>query len=128
MLPILPRWKFVGGISPTASASRGEGGRFGCGTGHVTRDLIEVAGAAEAIGIEPSPVLIARAREQHSDVPGLKFQEGDAAITGIAARSIDLVVMHTLLCHAPAVEALLSEAARIIKPGGLIAVFDGDYG
>ena len=34
---------------------------FGCGTGHVTRDLIEVAGAAEAIGIEPSPVLI-RAR------------------------------------------------------------------
>ena len=100
---------------------------FGCGTGHVTRDLIEVAGAAEAIGIEPSPVLITRAREQHSDVPGLKFQEGDAAITGMAARSIDLVVMHTLLCHAPAVEALLSEAARIIKPGGLVAVFDGDY-
>ena len=45
----------------------------------------------------------------------------------MAAGSIDLVVMHTLLCHAPAVEALLSEAARIIKPGGLIAVFDGDY-
>jgi arsenite methyltransferase len=100
---------------------------FGCGTGHVTRDLIEVAGAAEAIGIESSPVMITRAREQHSDVPGLKFQEGDAAITGMAARSIDLVVMHTLLCHAPAVEALLSEAARILKPGGLLVVFDGDY-
>jgi len=100
---------------------------FGSGTGHVTRDLIEVAGAAEAIGIEPSAVLIARAREQHSDVPGLKFQEGDAEITGLAAGSIDLVVMHTLVCHAPAVEALLSEAARIIKPGGLVAVFDGDY-
>ncbi len=100
---------------------------FGCGTGHVTRDLIEIAGAAEAIGIEPSPVMIARAREQHSDVPGLKFQEGDAARTGMSARSIDLVVMHTLLCHAPAVEALLSEAARILKPGSLLAVFDGDY-
>jgi arsenite methyltransferase len=100
---------------------------FGSGTGHVTRDLIEVVGAAEAIGIEPSAVLIARAREQHSDVPGLKFQEGDAATTGMAAGSIDLVVMHTLVCHAPAVEALLSEAARIIKPGGLVAVFDGDY-
>jgi len=35
--------------------------------------------------------------------------------------------MHTLLCHAPAVEALLSEAARILKPGGFLAVFDGDY-
>src|SRR3974377_823172 len=82
---------------------------FGCGTGHVTRDLIEVAGAAEAVGIEPSPVMIPRAREQHPDVPGLKFQEGDAATTGMAARSVDLVVMHTLLCHAPTVEALLSE-------------------
>lgn len=100
---------------------------FGSGTGHVTRDLVAVAGAAEALGIEPSPVMIARARELFSDVPGLSFVQGDAAATGLPDESVDLVVMHTLLCHAPAAASILAEAARLLKPGGVAAVLDGDY-
>ena len=100
---------------------------FGSGTGHVTRDLIEVAGAAEALGLEPSPVMVQRARERHGDVPGLGFREGGAEETGLETDSVDLVVMHTLLCHAPASQALIAEAARIVKPGGQLAVLDGDY-
>jgi ubiquinone/menaquinone biosynthesis C-methylase UbiE len=100
---------------------------FGSGTGHITRELVEIAGAAEALGIELSPVMVERAREFHGSVRGLRFQEGDAAATDLDAISVDLVVMHTVLCHSPAAAALLGEAERILKPGGQVAIFDGDY-
>lgn len=107
--------------------SSAEAVEFGSGTGHVTRDIIEIAGAARALGIEPSSVMIQRARERHGDVPGLSFQEGNAEETGLEAASVDLVVMHTLLCHAPASQALIAEAQRVLRPGGQLAVLDGDY-
>ena len=100
---------------------------FGSGTGFVTRDLIEVSGAAEAIGIEPSPVLIERARTHHGTVAGLRFLEADATATGLEAGSADLVVMHTLLCHAPAAEAIVAEAMCILRPGARLTILDGDY-
>jgi ubiquinone/menaquinone biosynthesis C-methylase UbiE len=100
---------------------------FGSGTGHVTRDMIEVAGAAEALGIEPSRVMIERARSHYAAVPGLSFQVGGAEATGLSDCSVDLVVMHTLLCHAPQAGAIVAEAARILKPGAALAVLDGDY-
>ena len=100
---------------------------FGSGTGDVTRDLVDMAGAATAIGIEPGPVMVERAEARFAHRPDLSFRTGDAAETGIPDRSVDLVAMHTLLCHAPRYEAIVAEAFRILRPGGLVAVFDGDY-
>jgi len=37
------------------------------------------------------------------------------------------VVMHTLLSHVPDPMPLLKEAARILKPGGRLVVFDADH-
>ena len=100
---------------------------LGSGTGHVTRDLIEQVGAARAIGLETAPIMVDRAREIHADVPGLSFAVGDAKVTGLENGTVDLVVLHTLLCHVPGAENVISEACRILKPGGIVAVFDGDY-
>ncbi len=100
---------------------------LGSGTGHVTRDLIEHAGAARAIGLETAPIMVDRAREIHADVPGLSFDVGDAKATGLESATVDLVVLHTLLCHVPGPEDVVSEAYRILKAGGIVAVFDGDY-
>jgi len=100
---------------------------FGSGTGHVTRDLLDVAGAAEAIGIEPSPEMVVRARERHGEIAGLSFVEGNAAHTPVDDASVDLVVMHTLLCHVTDPAAMITEAWRILRDGGVLAVLDGDY-
>lgn len=100
---------------------------FGSGTGHVTRDLIEMAGAARALGIEPSEIMVTRAQDRHGGVGGLTFAVGDAADTGLSNDSADLVVMHTLLCHVTDLAGILDEAGRILRPGGLLAILDGDY-
>jgi hypothetical protein len=37
------------------------------------------------------------------------------------------VVAHTLVSHVGNPLAVVKEAARVVKPGGLVGIFDGDY-
>lgn len=107
-----------------------DGGRaieIGSGTGHVAADLLQQTCLAEVVGLDPSPVLVERANALFNDKPGLTFVEGDARSTDLPDESFDIVIIHTTLCHIPGPDAALEEALRLLKPGGQIAVFDGDY-
>jgi arsenite methyltransferase len=99
---------------------------LGSGPGDVTRDLMDATGAAEGLGIEPSPVMVVAAKRRHADKVGLTFAVGDAKATGLETASVDAVALHTLLIHCPGPEEVLAEAHRILKPGGYLTVFDED--
>jgi ubiquinone/menaquinone biosynthesis C-methylase UbiE len=100
----------------------------GCGTGAVTRVLATWPGVAETIGVDPSPVFVAKARELAGGLSStVSFQEADGRSLAFADGGFDAVVFHTTLCHVPEPEVMLHEAVRVLRPGGCLAVFEGDY-
>jgi ubiquinone/menaquinone biosynthesis C-methylase UbiE len=99
----------------------------GCGTGAVARDLAGRSGIGEVVGLDPSPVFLEKARELGAGITNLRFEEGDARSLAYDDGAFDAVVFHTCLCHVPGPEQALEEAFRVLRPGGPLAIFDGDY-
>ncbi len=100
---------------------------IGCGTGAVTRTLAQWPGVGQAVGIDPSPVFIDRARALSQGIANISFEEGDGRALTHPSDSYDVVMVYTTLSHVPQPERLLAEAHRVLRPSGLLAVFEGDY-
>ena len=100
---------------------------IGCGTGAVARVLARQPKVNETVGIDPSPVFIAKARELSGELGNVVFEEADGRALGFSDGEFDVVVFHTTLCHVPQPERALQEAFRVMRPRGTLAVFDGDY-
>lgn len=96
----------------------------GCGTGVLTRALAALPGVGGVVGVDLAESLVARAREL---APGLRFERADARSLPFADASFDVVVFDSTLSHVPEPERALAEAFRVLRPGGLLAAFDGDY-
>lgn len=90
----------------------------GCGTGAVTRLLARRPGVAEAIGVDPSSVFVAKAGELAAGLDNASFEEGDGRALRFGDGGFDMVVCHTVLCHVPEPERVLTEALRVLRPGG----------
>lgn len=103
----------------------------GCGSGVVPRALArrsEVTG--EIVGADQSPVMIEAARAFAIDegvADRVAFHVGDAHALAFPNAGFDVVVFHTVISHVTDPLAVLREAARIVRPGGTVALFDGDY-
>ena len=100
---------------------------IGCGTGAVTRALARRPEVVEAVGVDPSPVFIIKAGDLATEFGNVVFEQGDGRALRFADSEFDAVVVHTTLCHIPQPELVLAEAARVLRPEGLLAVCDGDY-
>jgi len=103
----------------------------GCGTGAMLRALARRPDfAGKAIGVDQSPAFIGAARrfaqaECFSD--RLDFQVGDAHKLPFENGGFDAVIAHTLISHVTEPTAVLKELARVVRRGGSVAIFDGDY-
>jgi ubiquinone/menaquinone biosynthesis C-methylase UbiE len=103
----------------------------GCGTGVEMRALARRAEfAGRVLGVDQSPALVETGRRIAAEegIAGrLEFRVGDALRLDLPDASVDVVLAHTVLSHVPDPLAALREAARVVRPGGMVAVFDGDY-
>jgi len=105
------------------------GGRWldaGCGTGELTAAILERAGPAAVVGVDPSEGFLALARERVAD-PRARFLAGDARALPAAAASVDAVVGGLMLNFVPEPAAAVSDMARVTVPGGVVAVYVWDY-
>ena len=99
----------------------------GCGTGVLTRALAQLSPVASVVGVDVAPSLLERARELASDGSAIEFVQGDARSLPFEDEAFDLVVFDSTLSHVPGPEGALTEAFRVLRTGGLLAAFDGDY-
>jgi ubiquinone/menaquinone biosynthesis C-methylase UbiE len=104
---------------------------LGCGTGVAARAIVRWPRfAGRVTGVDRSAHLVAAA-ERLAREEGLadrtEFRTGDACSVEAADASFDAAVAHTLVSHVDDVMAVLEEAARVVRPGGTIGIFDGDY-
>jgi ubiquinone/menaquinone biosynthesis C-methylase UbiE len=104
---------------------------IGCGTGVAARAIARRPDfSGRVIGIDLSPAL-AQAAAQLAAAEGLghrlEFRAGDSRNLDLADGGFDAVVAHTLLSHVDDPLVVIREAARLVRPGGMIGIFDGDY-
>lgn len=103
----------------------------GCGTGAMTRSLARRTHfAGKATGVDQSPHFVVAARRFAQDegvTSRVDFHVGDAHNLDFPDGSFDVVFAHTLISHVTDPLAVLREMVRVLRPGGTLAIFDGDY-
>lgn len=88
-----------------------------CGPGYGS--AAAVGRGASALGVDFAPAMVEIARQA---VPGARFEEGDAEALAFADSSFDAVVCPFGLLHLPEPERGITEAFRVLAPGGRYAL------
>jgi SAM-dependent methyltransferase len=88
----------------------------GCGGGE-RLDYLKAIGWGRARGVEFDPVAVARAREQGRDVA-----QGSAEAIPVEDGCADAVFLHHVVEHLADVRLALSEARRVLRPGGHLVI------
>jgi SAM-dependent methyltransferase len=95
---------------------------LGAGTGLSTRAWAERADAV--IGVEGNPAMAAQARAT-TTAPNVRYVDAFAADTGLPPEEADVVTVAQAF-HWMEPQAVLREAARLLRPGGVFAAYDYD--
>jgi SAM-dependent methyltransferase len=93
-----------------------------CGTGRYAEYL---AGRGHrVVGVDSSPDMLDRARAR---VPSAEFLLGDLHQLPLSDSSVDLVVTGLALSHVPTLAPVMAEFARVLRPGGHLAISDAHH-
>ena len=125
------RWKFFGtperildraGISPGMQVLE-----IGPGPGFMTVPLAKRVSALEGgsvtcVEIQPEMIALLRERLQTAAVPNVEVLQGDGRQLPLPESRFDVVLLIDVVGETPDELALFRECARVLKPGGVLAV------
>ena len=98
----------------------------GCGTGTLTKLILENYQPRKVIAIDSSSEFISYSKESVIN-PKVHFQVGKAEELEIESNSIDAVVSGIMINFVSQPEKVIDEMKRVAKPGGAIGIFVWDY-
>ena len=122
-----PPWRPTAPSCWSASASRAGWNclDLGCGPGGITALLSERVGpTGRVVGLDADAVFLEHARR--SAAPNVEFVAGDAYRTGLPAALLRSRPHALRRQHRGRPEALLAEAMRLARPGGVVAMQEPD--
>ncbi|TFD78996.1 class I SAM-dependent methyltransferase [Cryobacterium sp. Sr8] len=102
----------------------------GCGPGTITVDLARRLAPGRVIGVDASAEIIEHAAGLAFDkgVRNAGFQVGDVYSLDFPDESFDIVHAHQVIQHVANPVAAMREIRRVLRPGGVFAARDVDYG
>jgi SAM-dependent methyltransferase len=127
--PYVGRWSRLVAREFLAWLVIAPGGRWldvGSGTGALTQTILEVAAPHGVRGIEQSEGFVAFARQAIHDQRA-SFDSGDAQELPVPSADFDAAVSGLVLNFVPRPERMVAEMARVVRPGGAVAIYVWDY-
>ena len=119
------RREFVEDVIACMTAERARVADLGCGPGMILCDILKMKPLWTGQGLDTSQAAVNYARRlavQKGVADRANFTTGDIAQLPYASGSIDLVVASEVLEHVPDLMSSLREIARVLRPGGQVAI------
>ncbi len=101
---------------------------LGCGPGSITAGWARVVGKGTVVGLDPARDVLPAAAQRLAGAGNAALLAADVYSLPFAHGSFDVVYAHQVLQHVADPVGALRAARRVLRPGGLMAVRDADYG
>ena len=116
LIGIAPGWRVV---------------ELGCGP-RGCLDLLSrrVAAKGSVVGVEIDKEAVEHARSYlaAAGIKNAEVRQGDATATGLVPGSFDMAMARLLMINIPKPERVIAEMVTLVKPGGVVAFQEGDWG
>ena len=97
---------------------------IGTGTGRILQVFGPAARQGIGIDLSQDMLSVARANLEHSELRHCQVRQGDMYDLALPAGTADAAVLHMVLHYAEEPAAVIAEAARVLQPGGRLAIVD----
>lgn len=95
-----------------------------CGPGVISRAIAGRVGSVRGVDLTPAMIDEADLRAREEGIENVSFALGDATALEFSDASFDGAITRLSLHHIPAPGRVVTEMARVVKPGGWVALSD----